>query len=278
MRTPQRAAQASGGIRAQLILPVVVTAVVTGGLLLLGRSAGHAQGPTSVTISTAGATLVPPAIASGHLQYELDCAWCHGGRGEGTANGPTLVGVGAASADFMLRTGRMPITGVERQPQRAEPRYTDRQIADLVDYVSSLGSGPSIPSVDPASGDLAQGAALYQIHCAACHSSTGIGGALTNGLQAPGLQAATPVEVAEAVRLGGAGLRSGNMPRFGPEVLTGDQLNAVTRYVQYLQRPEDRGGQSLGHIGPIAEGFLAWAGALLPLLVFVRWVGKRTVE
>jgi ubiquinol-cytochrome c reductase cytochrome c subunit len=184
--------------------------------------------------------------------------------------------VGAASADFMLRTGRMPITSVERQPQRAAPRYSPEQIAALDAFVASLGPGPSIPIVDPGAGDLGEGEELYQIHCAACHSSTGFGGALTNGLQAPGLHDPTPTEVAEAVRLGGAGLRTGNMPKFGPEILTDQQLSSMIRYVQYLQHPQDRGGEPLGRLGPVAEGFVAWAGALLILVVFVRWIGKRT--
>jgi ubiquinol-cytochrome c reductase cytochrome c subunit len=248
--------------RSQLVLPAAVTLAATAALLMVGRSAGRAQSPIT--------------SEPGRVVYEQDCAWCHGTNGEGTATGPSLVGVGAASADFMLRTGRMPIATVERQPQRASPKYSSEQIAALDEYVASLGPGPPIPVVDPGAGDLGEGEELYQIHCAACHSSTGFGGALTNGLQAPGLHDPTPTEVAEAVRLGGAGLRSGNMPKFGPEVLTDQQLNSLLRYVQYLQRPEDRGGQPLGRIGPVAEGFVAWAGALLILVLFIRWIGKRT--
>jgi ubiquinol-cytochrome c reductase cytochrome c subunit len=244
----------------QLALPAVVTLAVSVALLALGRSTGHAQGPEAT---------------AGRLLYEQDCAWCHGSDGEGTTNGPSLVGVGAASADFMLRTGRMPISSVERQPKRTRPKYAPEEIAALDEFVASLGPGPAIPAVDPPAGDLGEGEELYQIHCAACHSSTGIGGALTNGLQAPGLHGSTPTEVAEAVRLGGAGLRSGNMPKFGPETLTDQQLNSVIRYVQYLQRPEDPGGHGLGHLGPVAEGFVAWVGALLILVLFVRWIGTR---
>jgi ubiquinol-cytochrome c reductase cytochrome c subunit len=82
--------------------------------------------------------------------------------------------------------------------------------------------------------------------------------------------------VAEAVRIGGAGYRTGHMPRFGSEVLSDAQLDSLVRYVGYLRRPRDRGGLSLDHIGPVAEGFIVWAGALLLLLLFTRWVGKRS--
>jgi ubiquinol-cytochrome c reductase cytochrome c subunit len=248
--------------RSPVLLPTAVAVVATALLLLLGRSASGQQ-PSATT-------------SAGRLLYQQACAWCHGAEGEGTTFGPSLVGVGAASADFMLRTGRMPIATVEQQPERRPPTYTTEQITALVDYVASLGPGPPIPSVDPAAGDLALGQQLYELHCAACHSSTGFGGALTNGLHAPGLADSSPTEVAEAVRIGGAGLRTGHMPRFGPEILTDQQLDALVRYVEYLRHPQDRGGLGLSHIGPVAEGFVAWGGALLVLLLFTRWIGKRS--
>jgi ubiquinol-cytochrome c reductase cytochrome c subunit len=129
---------------------------------------------------------------------------------------------------------------------------------------------------DPQAGSLGEGSQLYQVNCAACHSSTGIGGALTNGLQAPGLQDSTPTEIVEAVRLGGQGLRTGNMPRFGPDALDQGQLDSVVRYVLYLQHPRDRGGAGLAHLGPIIEGLVAWAGGLLILVVFIRWIGTKS--
>jgi len=254
--------------RSQLALPAAVTVAVAAGLLLGGRSVGRAQSPTPVA--------TPAVPNTGRLLYQQDCAWCHGVAGEGTTRGPNLVGVGAASADFMLRTGRMPIPAVEQQPRRKQPAYSPEQIGALDEVIASLGLGPAIPVPDPGSGDLGQGQQLYAIHCAACHSSTGFGGALTNGLQAPGLGDSSAVEVAEAVRIGGAGLRTGHMPRFGPDVLTDPQLDSLVRYVLYLRQPQDRGGLDLGHIGPIAEGFAAWAGALLVLVLFTRWIGTRT--
>jgi ubiquinol-cytochrome c reductase cytochrome c subunit len=183
--------------------------------------------------------------------------------------------VGTASTDFMLRTGRMPIPRPEQDPERAEVPYAEQQIDELVSFVASLGQGdgPPIPGVDISSGDIVEGALLYQEHCAACHGALGSGGALTNGLIAPALRQSTPIEVAEAIRIGGAGYLSGNMPRFGPEILPEEQLNSIARYVEYLRDPEDRGGQDLGHLGPIPEGFVAWAVGLLALVLVIRWIG-----
>jgi len=59
------------------------------------------------------------------------------------------------------------------------------QIDALVAYISSLGSGPAIPAVDPSAGNLGQGEDLYEENCAACHSSTGIGAAPVIGNKYP---------------------------------------------------------------------------------------------
>ena len=77
-----------------------------------------------------------------------------------------------------------------------------------------------------------------------------------------------------ALRLGG----TGNMPLFGPDTVDQGQMDSIVRYVQALQHPEDRGGLALGHIGPIAEGFIAWAVGLLLLIVFTRWIGTKAKE
>src|SRR5439155_13424616 len=132
--------------RSQLALPAAVTVAIAAGLLLLGRSAGRAQSPTPVAS--------PAATSTGRLLYQQDCAWCHGVDGEGTTRGPSLVGVGAASADFMLRTGRMPIPAVEQQPRPEEPADRPAQIAAPDELIGSMGQGPGIPSPDPGSGDL----------------------------------------------------------------------------------------------------------------------------
>jgi ubiquinol-cytochrome c reductase cytochrome c subunit len=255
-------------------LSVMAVVAVAGALWALSRPASQ---PALAQTPTPSPSPAEPADLPGRALYLRDCAWCHGSRGEGSSYGPTLGGVGTASTDFMVRTGRMPIPRPEEQPERAEVPYTDRQIEELVAFVATLteaqAEGPGIPSLDVSAGDIVEGAGLYEEHCAACHGALGSGGALTNGLIAPGLQHSTPVEVAEAIRIGGAGFLSGNMPKFGPESLTDEQVNSLARYVQYLREPEDRGGQDLGHLGPIPEGFVAWAVGLLALLVVIRWIG-----
>lgn len=226
----------------------------------------------------AGLAAQPEELSAGGALYARDCLSCHGVGGEGTADGPSLIGVGAASADFMLSTGRMPIDEPVVQPKRRPPAYGPEQIDALVAYVASFGPGPAIPQVSSRYADLADGARTYLQSCASCHGATGVGGALAQGLEAPPLDDVTPTQVAEAVRLGGAGLRTGNMPAYPEEVLDDQQLADLIAYVDHLQRAPDPGGASLTHLGPVAEGFVAVFGGLAAAVLIIRWLGRSTRE
>lgn len=253
--------------------------VIAAGLVLIGTSAaasigagagpaGNAQvgGPTPTT----AVPLPASEVRAGHDLFQVACSSCHGLNGEGSKRGPTLMGVGAASADFYLSTGRMPLDDPGEQAQRKPPAYTPRQIRQLVAYVASLGRGPAIPAFLPSGGDLPEGNELYANNCAPCHSSAGAGGALGASAYAPRLDQATNVQVAEAIRIG-----PGPMPVFGPNVFDDRQLASIVRYVEYLRDPEDRGGLGLGHLGPIPEGFVAWVIGLGLIVIGIRWIGTR---
>lgn len=242
----------------------LVVSAATAGLAMVGPSAWavaqvQAPPPTRLSDVDAGAEL-----------FQVSCSSCHGLDGLGTGQGPSLAGVGAAAADFQLSTGRMPADRRSGQFARKKPAYSDLEIRRLVAYVASLGRGPTIPRIDPAAGDLAEGYELYANNCASCHSSAGAGGALGHAVYAPSLGRATPLQVAEAVRTG-----PGAMPVFGPQTFTDSQLGSIVRYVQYLRHPDDRGGLGLGHLGPIPEGFVAWVVGLGLMVVIIRWIGTR---
>jgi ubiquinol-cytochrome c reductase cytochrome c subunit len=49
----------------------------------------------------------------------------------------------------------------------------------------------------------------------------------------------------------------------------------VAAYVEYLHRPDDRGGLGLGHLGPIPEGFVGWVVGMGALLLAARLIGTR---
>lgn len=235
-----------------------------------------------------GLTSPGPQPLNGFAIYQRDCGWCHGNRGQGTVNGPSLLAGtnGGALTDFMLSTGRMPLNSPgQKDAVHRNSIYSPAEIAAIVSFVQSFqATGPAIPVVNLHRGSLPEGERLYQANCAACHSVTGEGGALAtgkqsvingfvvpnNGLIAPSLLKASPLEVAEAVRTGPPG-----MPVFGPGEFTNTQVDSIVRYVGYIQRGKafDRGGLALGRIGPVAEGAVGWLVGLGLLLLLVRWIG-----
>ncbi|MEN3614499.1 c-type cytochrome [Plantactinospora sp. ZYX-F-223] len=233
-------------------------------------SAGPASpGPTSA----APAPPADPATAGGADLYLRSCASCHGPTGQGSQRGPALVGVGPASVDFQLNTGRMPLEKEAAQPPHRRPAFSADEIRAIVAHVRSFGGGgPEIPSVAP--GDLRDGRELYLATCAACHSATGVGATLTNGFVAPSLEGSSPIQVAEAVRVG-----PGLMPAFPESVLSQEQVNALASYVQELRGDKlDEGGAPLGRLGPTTEGLVAWGIGLVLLVLVARWLGSRAGE
>jgi ubiquinol-cytochrome c reductase cytochrome c subunit len=242
---------------------VVVSAVVVGAapltLIQLGR-AGAAQDDRVL-------------VDQGEQLFLTGCVSCHGQGGVGvTGLGPSLLGVGAASADFFLTTGRMPaVEGETVQSARKQPAYSSEEIAALVAYVASLGAGPPIPVVDLENADVARGGVLYRANCASCHNASGIGGALSYGKNAPALDESTPVQVVQAMRIG-----PGQMPVFDEATIDAQAANDVAAYVEYLRNPDDRGGLSLGRVGPVTEGLIALLVGLGGLCVIGMWiVGRR---
>lgn len=238
---------------------------VVGGLLLLTLAGSGA----------AGAGQVPAAggeVDRGRDLYTTGCSSCHGSGGEGTRRGPSLRAVGAASVDFYLSSGRMPLkSSGQRQAVRKPPAYDPQQIDDLVAYVTSLDArGAAIPEIDVNRADLVEGGELFRANCAACHGAAAIGGALASARQAPPLRPATPLEVAEAIRIG-----PGFMPNFGPETFTDEQVENISAYVEHLDHADDPGGSGLGRVGPIPEGFVGWLVGLGALLVAAYWIGER---
>jgi ubiquinol-cytochrome c reductase cytochrome c subunit len=218
----------------------------------------------------------PPAataadqVAYGRQLYEVRCSSCHGIDAGGVPGvAPELIHAGEASADFYLRTGRMPLSDPRQQPTRHRPAYPDDQISAMVAYIGSLGVGPPIP-VLPATTVLAQGFQLYLLNCAECHNNAGAGGALGYGDVVPSLRRATPLEATEAMRIG-----PGPMPVFGPDTLSDQQVGDIASYVEYLHHPANPGGLGLGHLGPIPEGFVGWVFGMGLLLLVARLIGTR---
>lgn len=227
-------------------------------------------------------------VETGRHLYSRDCAYCHGDDGKGTARGPDLtVGTnGGALTDFVLRTGRMPVSHAVEQMKAGERVYNDEEIEALVTFVRNefRPPGPDIPHVDLRRGKLSEGQQVYQEHCAACHATTGIGGAMLihigpegeekrKGVVIPGFDKSTARDVATAVRSG-----PGSMPVFGTRAISDDQLDSLLKYMVYLESPSDEGGAPIGRVGPVVEGAVGWLVGLGTLMLIIRWIGTKAGE
>ena len=220
-----------------------------------------------------------PSLATlGEALFQENCASCHGNEANGVpANGtngayPNLVGLGPATIDFWIESGRMPAANPRSiEATRRFPRLHHAQALAIAAWVNSLSpSYPDIPSPNLAIANVSKGAALFALNCAACHTIEGDGDALAMSTFSPSLRNIPAVQVAEAIRTG-----PGNMPRFTGN-LSDYQVNDIVKFVTTaIQHPVNPGGFGLGGLGPVAEGFvgLALGVGLLALVSF--WVGER---
>jgi ubiquinol-cytochrome c reductase cytochrome c subunit len=267
----------------RLLLPgAVVVGVAIGGIVAFGGAAtGAAGGGTALreTQLSYGDSAIqyqyPPSsyVPAGQAIFATFCSSCHGVSAQGSSRGPNLVGVGPGTVDFWVTTGRMPAENPNAiQAPRKPARLDDQQALEIAAFVNSLDPArPAIPKVNVQGADLAAGADLFSLNCAACHTITGDGDMLAFGTYAPSLRAATPTQVAEAIRTG-----PGNMPRFSGN-LTNAQVRDVVAYVTgIIQHPNNPGGLALGGVGPVAEGFVALLFGVGLLALVGYWIGDRS--
>lgn len=224
-------------------------------------------------------------VEEGRQLFVVGCASCHGLAGQGIPTragnnyGPSLVGVGAASVDFQVGTGRMPMAQPGQQAPRKAPVYDAEETEALAAYVASLGPGPAIPDDEilDISGvseeELAEGGAFFRTNCTACHNSVGAGGALPNGGYAPSLAGVEAVHIYEAMLTGPQ-----QMPVFSDEVLTPEDKRNVIAYIKEIEEQPNYGGFAMGGIGPVADGVIAWIVGLGALVVAAVWIGAHGVR
>ena len=114
--------------------------LVTGGLYSVASTVNQAQAATQVTAAASA-----DDITEGEKLFNANCASCHGMGAAGGPSGPSLIGVGAASVDFQVGTGRMPMQMNGPQAPAKPNQFNEEQTAQLAAYVASLGAGPAIP-------------------------------------------------------------------------------------------------------------------------------------
>lgn len=249
--------------------PLATVGLVLLGLVITGVAyafvlPGRAQASQAVTQD----------VSAGHKLFLANCATCHGINAEGRNHAPSLIGVGAAAVDFQVGTGRMPLAQSGPQAPQAPVRLTADEISQLAAYVASLGPGPAVPdasAIDPASGNPSRGAMIFRTNCAMCHGAAGKGGALTRGKYAPNLTGTSSKHIYEAMITGPQ-----SMPVFNNQTIDPQAKLDVISYLNTVNKTPNPGGLSLGRIGPVSEGLVAWLVGLTVLLGFAVWLGAKS--
>jgi ubiquinol-cytochrome c reductase cytochrome c subunit len=253
--------------------PAAGYAILILGLLLVGALYASITGGG---VASAAPPAQPDAaqIANGHSLFLEDCATCHGFQAQGTAGvAPSLIGVGSAAVDFQVSTGRMPAAELGAENPRKPPRLTTRQTHAVAAYIQSLAGGPAIPSaaeVNTQGANTGLGQQLFVADCAQCHNFDGSGGALTYGKFAPALTQATPTQIYEAMLTGPEA-----MPVFNDTTLTPQDKRDVVAYVTQVRSLPNPGGFSLGRLGPVTEGLIAFLGLLLLMVLAAIWITAK---
>ena len=252
--------------------PVAGYAVVLLGLILVGAiyavitGSGESSASTTPTASRA-------QILRGQQIFQLTCATCHGLEAQGTAVAPSLIGVGSAAVDFQVSTGRMPAKEIGAENGSKPRQLNPKQTADVAAYIASLAGGPAIPTpaeVSTSGADVALGQELFIADCAQCHNFDGAGGALTDGKYAPDLSQATPTQIYEAMLTGPEA-----MPVFNNTTITPNEKRDIIAYVTSTRVTPNPGGFSLGRIGPVTEGLVAFLGLLFFMVLAAMWITAK---
>jgi ubiquinol-cytochrome c reductase cytochrome c subunit len=255
--------------------PAAGYAILLLGLLLVG--AVYA----SITGAGTAASAAPPAapanqaqVTAGRTIFLQDCATCHGIAAQGNPDvAPGLIGVGSAAVYFQVSTGRMPAAELGAENPRKPPRLNDQQTRQVAAYIASLGGGPAIPStaeVNASGANIGVGQKLFVSDCAQCHNFVGAGGALTYGKFAPALTQSTPKQIWTAMLTGPE-----SMPVFNDTTITPDQKRDIVSYVTTTRSQANPGGFSLGRIGPVTEGLVAFLGLLLFMVLAALWITAK---
>jgi len=250
--------------------PMAAITVMAAALIVTG---GGYAAATSVVSSSTSTTYTAEQVSEGRKLFLANCASCHGSNAEGTAAAPSLIGVGAASADFQVSSGRMPGQASGPQLMKKKVQFTQDQIDALSAYVGSLGPGPSVPTDAQvaANGNAENGGELFRINCAMCHNAVGAGGALTEGKFAPSLKGVPARHIYEAMVTGPQ-----NMPVFNDANLTPQDKKDIITYLTFVEENPSAGGYELANLGPVVEGLFIWILGLGTIIGITIWLGAKS--
>jgi len=240
-------------------------------LLTVGATFSVASATTSAETTAADRSV---QIEEGRQIFLKGCSSCHGLNAEGAQIAPSLIGVGAASVDFQVGTGRMPLAEMSAQAMRKDPIYNAEETAALAAYVATLAPGPAIPAESSLNferdGSTAEGGELFRNNCAMCHNFAGQGGALSQGKYAPTLMGVEPKHIYEAMVTGPQ-----SMPVFSDKTITTEEKMSIIKWIKAAESEPNLGGASLGRVGPVTEGLLGWVLGRGMLIGVAVWLAMK---
>jgi len=241
------------------------------GLLVTGGVYAGASAAMAATEPAAASSAL--TVDDGKKLFQANCATCHGLNMEGTADGPSLYGVGELAVEFQMSTGRMPLQMQGPQAPQKPVQFTEDQIKAIAAWVQSISPGPTYPSAETidGKGDVANGAELFRINCAMCHNVAAAGGALTEGKYAPALTSTSALHMYAAMVTGPQ-----NMPVFNNMTLTTEEKRDIISALLFLQENESAGGFSLGSLGPVSEGLFIWIFGIGSLIGLTVWITAKS--
>lgn len=256
---------------ALVVLVVLLVACALAAASVAAASPAPSATPQAASATPAGSGSFTPAATpkplasttyapgTGGRVFAENCSGCHGAKGEGYV-GPPLAPAGFAS----LVSGMVEQGGVNMPPFGGV--LSSQDIDAVAEYVSQ-------ELADPASHQARtpQGGELFRLYCSGCHSSTGSGGAMPVGRNAPNIRKYPPAEALAAMILG-----PGNMPALAGNAFDVRQQTSIALYVQVLAPdPPSPGGRGLGYLGPVPEGAVG-AVALFLLILVAVWLAWRS--
>lgn len=264
LRRERSAAPSRGRRRLGAAVRLIAALMLAGGAYTVFAPGAQAQDNPPLT----------GAAAEGKALFDVSCVSCHGRNAQGVeGRGPSLIGVGAASVEFQVSSGRMPMARQEAQAERKPPVFTDEEVRQLGQYIQELGGGPVVPEGDlRRDANLATGGELFRINCSQCHAFGGGGGALSSGKYAPSLAPASDRQIYAAMLSGPQ-----NMPVFGDNQITPEQKADIIAYIQEtLKNDRDPGGFNLGRYGPSTEGLAIFLVGIVALVFAALWIAGKS--
>ena len=177
----------------------------------------------------------------------------------------------------------MPMSAARLAGPRKEVTYTDDEIAALAAYVATLGTGPSIPDAemydpDTLSGDeydeyVTRGGQIFLTNCTASTTSKAPAAPCRVASTRRRIRGVDPKHIYEAMLTGPQ-----SMDTFSDGNIPPDDKKAVIAYLDTLNEQPNYGGFTLGSLGPVSEGLIAWLIGMGALVGFAVWIAAQTTR